>query len=976
MTLTASVSPSNATGAVTFTDNGNSIGTANLNSGGGASITTSSLAAGSHTLAATYGGDNTFNGSTSGAVAVAVGPGTSATSLSVSQNPANSGQNVTLNAIVTPNTATGTVTFQDNGAAIGTVTLTNGSAAFNTSSLTVGSHPLTAAYSGNTQLNPSTSAPILEVINSATSSTTTALIVSPNPASPGTPVTLTATVTPTTATGTVTFRDGNQIIGQANLSGGSGSISTSTLTAGSHSLTASYGGDTNNGASTSAPVVEVISPVNGTVTLTSSANPITAGQLVTFTVTITPTTATGSVTIFDSFTSSFLICVTNTDCTLNNGVATLTTSALGAGTHPLQAFYGGDANNAASQSNILREVVNPATAPTTTTLTVSPITSTSGQTVTLTAAVAPVSSVTSGALPNGTITFLDGTTTLGTGTLVNGTATFTTSTLASGTHSLTASYSGDSNFAPSTSTAVTVTVSAGAASTTTSLVVSPNTSNVGQAVTLTATVTPNTATGTVTFKDGTTTVGTATLSGGTGSITITTLTAGTHSLTAAYGGDSKNAASTSSAVTVTVSQPSATTKTTLTVSPNPSSFGQTVTLTATLTPTSATGSVTFLDGQTRLGAANLSGGTAVFTTATLASGNHNLTASYGGDSSNGASTSAAVTLAVSAPAPVNISAPACCALPPAFVGVPYSQTFRATGGVAPLTWILASNTTPDLTMGGATGVLSGTPKTAGNFQVTIRVQDSAQQANAAIYTLSVVQAATVNWPPLTPPSPQDQPTSQLTLAQAYPFAVTGTVTLTFAPNATNNSLALYQAVQFVTGGTTFQVTIPAGSTTPSPALPAIQLGSVAGTITGTLGALTMTGGTQTVPFAGQAPTTTILVPRVPPIITANSVKITAITASNFQVVLDAQSTPRDLSSAVLTFAAASGDTLNGCSPNCSVQLATGATAWFASGPGQTNGGTFSLTLTFPYTGDTTALNTVSVALVNSAGTSATVAGSR
>jgi Big-like domain-containing protein len=63
--------------------------------------------------------------------------------------------------------------------------------------------------------------------------------------------------------------------------------------------------------------------------------------------------------------------------------------------------------------------------------------------------------------PTGTVTFLDGATTLGTGTLnSSGVATYATSTLASGAQSITAQYGGDSNFAASTSAAVTVTVQA------------------------------------------------------------------------------------------------------------------------------------------------------------------------------------------------------------------------------------------------------------------------------------------------------------------------------------------------------------------------------------------------------------------------------------------------------------------------------------------------------------------------------------
>ena len=89
--------------------------------------------------------------------------------------------------------------------------------------------------------------------------------------------------------------------------------------------------------------------------------------------------------------------------------------------------------------------------------------------------------------------------------------------------------------------------------TTTTLVAAPTTANPGGSVTLTATVSPSTATGTVTFFAGTTSLGTGTLTSGVATLNTTTLTPGANSLTATYGGDSSNASSTSTpATTVTV----------------------------------------------------------------------------------------------------------------------------------------------------------------------------------------------------------------------------------------------------------------------------------------------------------------------------------------------------------------------------------------------------------------------------------------
>jgi hypothetical protein len=192
-------------------------------------------------------------------------------------------------------------------------------------------------------------------------------------------------------------------------------------------------------------------------------------------------------------------------------------------------------------------------AATTTSLTSSQNPSTVGQSVTFTAT---VSSQTAGTL-TGSVTFLDGANTIGTGTVAAGKATFATTSLTQGTHSIIAMYGGDSNFAPSGSNTVSQVVNGGSlAATTTTLALSKYTISTTEEPTLTATVASQTAgtiSGTVTFLDGTTQLGSGPVSNGSVAFTPTsTLTAGTHSLTASYGGDTKFAASTSSAATLTV----------------------------------------------------------------------------------------------------------------------------------------------------------------------------------------------------------------------------------------------------------------------------------------------------------------------------------------------------------------------------------------------------------------------------------------
>jgi hypothetical protein len=86
------------------------------------------------------------------------------TALTVSPNPANRGQTVTLSAVVTPLSGTGpapgTVSFNDNGFALATAPVLNGTALFTTDALAAGFHTIVAVYGGNTTFSPSSSNPV------------------------------------------------------------------------------------------------------------------------------------------------------------------------------------------------------------------------------------------------------------------------------------------------------------------------------------------------------------------------------------------------------------------------------------------------------------------------------------------------------------------------------------------------------------------------------------------------------------------------------------------------------------------------------------------------------------------------------------------------------------------------------------------------------------------------------------------------
>ena len=197
--------------------------------------------------------------------------------------------------------------------------------------------------------------------------------------------------------------------------------------------------------------------------------------------------------------------------------------------------------------------------PTTTTLATSGTPSLVGASVTFTATVA-------GTAPTGSVNFKDGSTSISgcSASVVSGsgnsrTATCTTSGLALGSHSITATYSGDGANNPSTSAALTQTVNSSVTATTTTLATSGTPSSGGASVTFTATVNGTAPTGSVNFKDGSTSIGgcsASVVSGSGNSRTATCWTSalaqGTHSVTATYSGDVGNSTSTSAALSQVV----------------------------------------------------------------------------------------------------------------------------------------------------------------------------------------------------------------------------------------------------------------------------------------------------------------------------------------------------------------------------------------------------------------------------------------
>ena len=516
VTYTATVSPTPDGGTVAFKDGLTTIAacaTQPLTSGIATCIATPSTA-GTHSITAVYSGDAGFTGSTSTALSQTVNQAATTTALGSTVNPSVVGQATTYTATITVNspgagTPSGTVAFKDGGTTITTCAaqpVAAGTATCTTSPSTAGSHSITAVYSGDTNFAGSTAVALTQTVDKA--ATSTALGSSINPSAIGQSVTYTATVTVNSPgagapTGTVAFKDGSTTISTCTgqtVSTGTATCAVTYGSTGSHSITAVYSGDTNFAGSTSTVLTQtVVAAITGT-TLGSSANPSVTGQQVTYTATVSPTPDGGTVAFKDGG-STIGTCSAQA---LTGATATCATTYSATGSHTITAVYSGDANFGGSTSAPLTQTVNKASTGTALGSSTNP--SVTGQSVTYTATITVTSP--GAGTPTGTVAFKDGgatITTCSTQAVGGGVATCVTTPSPVGSHTITAVYSGDANFATSTSAALTQTVDK--ASTGTALGSSTNPSVTGQSVTYTATVTvtspgAGTPTGTVAFKDG------------------------------------------------------------------------------------------------------------------------------------------------------------------------------------------------------------------------------------------------------------------------------------------------------------------------------------------------------------------------------------------------------------------------------------------------------------------------------------------
>lgn len=758
-TATVTSQASTLSGTVQFFDGSTLIGGAAqiLNSSTrSASVTTSSLSLGSHSITAVFSGDSSSQTSTSSPLTQIVKQ-TASLALASGTNPAHVYDAITFTVTATEapaggSTPTGSIVFLADGSLLpnGTIALANGTASYTTSLLDAGSHTITASYAGDNDNLPADSNAVTQVVNLAT--TTTTLATSNANVLLTVPVTFTAQVaggSSSVPTGSVVFKDGTTALGTVTVNNsGVASLTTSTLSAGTHSITATYQGDADYDVSTSAALTQTVRKVATSSIVTSSANPAKAGSTISFAATVTAANntspnvpITGLVRLMDGSTQLGSATLSAAGSGPATATATGTVSTLSTGPHTITVVYDGDDNYLGDTSSAIQQSVVLATS--SVVLTSSAASAIATKPLTFTATVTS----NGGGTPTGSVTFMDGATLIGSGNLNNGIASVTTTALVVGTHTITSSYQGDAGDSAATSNPLTITINA--AATAVQLAPSQNPTNFGQPLTLTATVTGNGGqpTGSVTFADGGTSVQTVPLNAsGVAYYVTSTLTDGNHPFTATYGGDADDLSATSPVLNIQVLQTASLTLTS--PSPNPSIARSNVHFIATITALQGiqpTGTIAFKDGATVLGTGLISGGTATFDTTSLAVGTHSIVATYAGDGSTAPISSSAYSQTINAAgASVTLTSSA----NPATFGALLTFTAAASSTAGPLTGTVNFQDGGVTIGSGAlsstgTATFSTTTLTAGNHSIVAAYQGDANDQPASSSTLQqVVERAT------------------------------------------------------------------------------------------------------------------------------------------------------------------------------------------------------------------------------------------
>lgn len=259
----AVVAPGSAalSGIVTIADTTDSLSCSYSLPAIGCSITPPS--AGTKALTATFTPDASIAANvsgSSGAGQLVVTTNTVTVVGSTSLTPSVYGNSITLSAVVTGQTPTGSVSFTDGAtvlcSAAGLVGGGNSpTATCATNTLNAGTHTIQVVYSGDTN-NVTANTTITQDVTQATSVVT--LSSSPGIVVVGSTVVFTAAVGGISPTGSIVFTDGATVLGTVPLSGGTATLSTSSLALGHHTITAAYSGDANFTAGVASVAITVV----------------------------------------------------------------------------------------------------------------------------------------------------------------------------------------------------------------------------------------------------------------------------------------------------------------------------------------------------------------------------------------------------------------------------------------------------------------------------------------------------------------------------------------------------------------------------------------------------------------------------------------------------------------------------------------------------------------------------------------------
>jgi uncharacterized protein len=260
------------------------------------------------------------------------------------------GTAVNYSVVLTPAAATGSVTVSASASESCTTAVVAGVATCSITYASAGARIINAAFTGGAGFQNSTCGPLNQTIAPATAGV--ALSSSVNPSFIGQTTLLTATVTGLAPTGSVTFVAGAATLGSATLSGAgnsrTASISVASLPTGTAALRANYAGDTNNAASQSAIVNQLVQPGATTTVLISTPAQPAFGQPITLTATVSVTApaigpASGTVSFFDNGAPVG-------SAPVINGVAQITLNNSGAGLRSFSARFEGNASFLSSSS--------------------------------------------------------------------------------------------------------------------------------------------------------------------------------------------------------------------------------------------------------------------------------------------------------------------------------------------------------------------------------------------------------------------------------------------------------------------------------------------------------------------------------------------------------------------------------------------------------------------------------------------------